>query len=99
MRVPLMADRLSPRPAASTEPGPLMKPDKTAQPTPPLSSQQSLRLPRFLSVEAVATQLEVSTKTVRRWIDSGELPVHRFGRQLRVSEADLGAFIARSRSS
>jgi excisionase family DNA binding protein len=97
--VPLMADRPHTRPAISAQPGRLMKPDKTAQPSPPLSSQQSLRLPRFLSVEAVATHLQVSTKTVRRWIDAGELPVHRLGRQLRVSEADLGAFVARSRSS
>jgi excisionase family DNA binding protein len=75
-----------------------MKPEKTAQPSSPLSSQQRLRLPRLFSVKAVAMQLGISTKTVRRWIDAGELPVHRFGRQLRISEADLAAFIACSRS-
>jgi excisionase family DNA binding protein len=76
-----------------------MKPDKTAQASPPPSSQQRLHLPRLFSVKAVAMQLAVSTKTVRRWIETGELPVHRLGRQLRVSETDLVVFIARSRSS
>ena len=49
------------------------------------------------SVDDVAEQLGVSSKTVRRWIAAGDLPVHRLGRQLRISEADLVAFIARSR--
>ena len=52
---------------------------------------------RLYAVDDVAEQLGVSTKTVRRWIAAGELPVHRLGRQLRISEADLVAFIARSR--
>ena len=49
------------------------------------------------AVDDVAEQLGVSTKTVRRWIAAGDLPVHRLGRQLRISEPDLVAFIARSR--
>jgi excisionase family DNA binding protein len=49
---------------------------------------------RFYSIDAVAELLGVSTKTVRRWIAAGDLPVHRLGRQLRISEADLAAFIA-----
>ena len=40
-----------------------------------------------------ADTLQVSTKTVRRWVQSGELIHHRFGRQLRISEIDLQAFI------
>ena len=55
-------------------------------------------LPRLFSINEVAAELDVSPKTVRRWIAAGELPVHRLGRQLRISEADLLAFIARSRS-
>ena len=51
----------------------------------------------FYSVDDVAEQLGVSTKTVRRWIAAGDLPVHRLGRQLRISEADLVAFIAQRR--
>ncbi len=43
--------------------------------------------------------LDVNPKTVRRWIATGLLPVHRLGRQIRISEPDLAAFIARSRCS
>ena len=53
--------------------------------------------PRFLSASAVAQQLGVSTKSVRRWIESGELHVHRFGRRLRIADEDLAAFIAMRR--
>lgn len=52
---------------------------------------------QLYSIETVAERLDVSTKTVRRWISAGELPVHQLGRQLRISEADLAAFVARSR--
>jgi len=54
-------------------------------------------LPRLLSIAKVAVQLDVSQKTVRRLIEAGELPVHDVGRQLRISETDLAAFLARSR--
>ena len=35
----------------------------------------------------------LSTRTVRRWIERGELPAHRLGRQLRISEKDLKIFL------
>ncbi|HWI25960.1 MAG TPA: helix-turn-helix domain-containing protein [Stellaceae bacterium] len=54
-------------------------------------------LPRLLSVESVAEVCGVSTKTVRRWLDRKLLPVHRLGRQLRIGEPDLAAFLMRSR--
>ena len=54
-------------------------------------------LTRFYTVAEVATLLAVSTRSVRRWIASGELLAHKFGRQVRISEADLGAFIDRRR--
>jgi len=44
---------------------------------------------RMLSVDDVATQLDISLKTVRRMIASGELRVHRIGRSIRISEADF----------
>jgi excisionase family DNA binding protein len=53
--------------------------------------------PRLLSVTAVAERLDLSTKTIRRCITAGTLPVHRLGRQLRVSEADLLAFLQQRR--
>lgn len=57
----------------------------------------SSRPPRMLGVAAVATLLEISTKTVRRWIQRGELRVHDLGRQLRISEDDLVAFLSQRR--
>jgi excisionase family DNA binding protein len=51
----------------------------------------------LLSVRAVAELLGVSTKTVRRLIGRGDLAAHRIGGSLRVSEADLRAYLARCR--
>ena len=48
---------------------------------------------RFLSVGDVAETLQVSEKTVRRWIDLGELVAHRFGRQLRIAPEDFEVFV------
>jgi excisionase family DNA binding protein len=55
------------------------------------------RAPHFFSVAKVAAILEVSAKTVRRWIARGDLRVHQLGRQLRIAEEDLMAFLARNR--
>ena len=52
----------------------------------------------LLKIPEVARRLDVSEKTVRRWIDRGELPVHRLGSSIRISEADLSAFLAQRRS-
>lgn len=50
---------------------------------------------RLLQVEDVAARLSISTKTVRRLIAAGKLRAIRLGRRaLRVSEADLQAYLA-----
>ena len=56
------------------------------------------RLTRLLAVTDVAERLGLSPKTVRRFIASQQLPVHRLGRALRVSEEDLAAFVDRRRT-
>jgi excisionase family DNA binding protein len=53
--------------------------------------------PRFFTIANVAESLSVSTRTVRRWLDAGELIAHRFNGVLRISDADLHAFLARHR--
>ena len=63
-----------------------------AEPRAPMS-----RVPRLLPIQEVAGQLRQSDKTVRRRIAEGELHVHRLGRQLRVSEEDLLAYMNRHR--
>lgn len=49
------------------------------------------------TVQQVAETLQVSDKQVRRWIASGDLVAHRLGRQLRIADADLRAFVAQRR--
>ncbi len=53
----------------------------------------------FRSVAGTAEYCDVSEKTVRRWIAAGDLPVHRFGRALRISEKDLEMFIRTRRDA
>ncbi|NQU71174.1 MAG: helix-turn-helix domain-containing protein [Rhodospirillales bacterium] len=48
----------------------------------------------MLTIADVADHCSVSVKTVRRWIAAGDLVAHRLGQQLRISEVDLGAFLA-----
>ena len=47
----------------------------------------------MLTVEDVAKQLKVHIKTVRHWINSGELEAMDIGRGYRISKPDLQAFI------
>ncbi len=56
------------------------------------SQQPSPGPKHFYSLSNVADRYDVSVRTVRRWVDAGELVAHRFGRQLRVSATDLAVF-------
>ena len=51
---------------------------------------------RFLTVKQVAERLNVSERTVWRWIRESRLKVKRFGRTVRISESDLIDLIDRS---
>ncbi len=53
--------------------------------------------PSLLTVRATADRLQVAEKTVRRLIAAGELPTHRIGGCVRVSEDDLLVFLSRAR--
>lgn len=57
-----------------------------SQPTPPI--------PDLLTVDDVARILRISTKTVRRRIETGDLPHIRHGRSIRVLQDDLTRYIA-----
>jgi len=52
---------------------------------------------RFYTIPEVANLLEVSSRTVRRWLDKGLLVAHRFNGLVRISEADLRAFLGAHR--
>ncbi|MDJ1372067.1 helix-turn-helix domain-containing protein [Gulosibacter molinativorax] len=46
----------------------------------------------LLTIEQAADFLQVSTKTIRRWIATGDLPARRFGgRAIRIRRADIEA--------
>lgn len=51
-------------------------------------------LSKHYSIKAVAESLDVSTRTIRRWIANDELVVHRVNGVIRIAEDDLRAFLA-----
>ncbi len=51
----------------------------------------------MLTKVEVAQRLQVSIKTIERWMASGDLPVHRFGKSVRISTADFRAFVDKTR--
>lgn len=66
-------------------------PEGVAMPT---RSPAKADLPhRLLTIQDVADILQVSQRSVRRWIDAGDLVAHRIGRQWRVGQGDLETFI------
>ncbi len=48
---------------------------------------------RFLTIPEVAETLQVSQRTVFRWMSEGLLPVVRVGKITRIRQADLEAFL------
>lgn len=55
---------------------------------------RSRQLIQFLTIRQVAEQLNVSTRTVRRWIAAEYLVIHRVGSVVRIADNDLRAFLA-----
>ncbi len=51
----------------------------------------------WLSTETAAKRLGITTRTLYRFINEGDLPAYRMGRVIRVQQADVDAFIDRSR--
>src|SRR5215207_4717713 len=48
---------------------------------------------QFLSLEDVASRLQVSDQTVRRWVKSGKLAAYKPGLEYRIRESDLAEFL------
>lgn len=53
--------------------------------------------PVWLSTAEAATRLGITPRTLYRFIDEGQLPAYRFGRVIRLQQAEVDAFIDRSR--
>jgi excisionase family DNA binding protein len=58
---------------------------------------KSPTLPKFYTIQEISDALDVSPRTVSRWIDSHELIAHGLGRLVRVADDDLRIFLARRR--
>ena len=52
----------------------------------------------FLTNAEVAERLKLSERTVRRWIESGDLKAHKIGGCVRISYRDFANFLERHRS-
>lgn len=62
------------------------------------SGTQRRPLTKLRTIEETADVLNVSPRTVRRLIDLGALPVHRFGRLVRIGDGDIAVLLAAARS-
>lgn len=47
----------------------------------------------WLSTGEAAKRMGVTTRTLYRFIDEGQVPAHRLGRVIRLKQADVDAFI------
>ena len=63
-------------------------------PSAPRGRQGGGSLPRYHTIKAVAEAVDVSPRTVKRWIANGDLVVHRINGVVRIAEGDLRAFLA-----
>ena len=59
--------------------------------------ERPIRTVELYTLSQIAHKAHVSIKTVRRLISRGELVTHRIGAQIRVSEDDWQAYLARRR--
>lgn len=56
-------------------------------------TSSTMRSHRLLSVRETAEFLNVSEKTVRRWIAAGHLRAHCLGRQWRITAEEIERFL------
>lgn len=53
---------------------------------------------RYYTLTEIADRLQVSWRTVQRWVKRGELKAHKLGTEWRVSESDMGRFLEERRN-
>jgi excisionase family DNA binding protein len=54
---------------------------------------------KFYTIQQIADFVDVSTRTVRRWIGNKLLVAHKINGLVRISETDFHAFLAAYRAS
>jgi excisionase family DNA binding protein len=55
--------------------------------------------PPLLTIDVVAERFDVNPRTVRRWIEQGDLSVVRVGSVVRITSDDLDRFIDKHRQT
>ncbi len=51
-------------------------------------------VPHWMSVQSAAAELEVTTRTIYRFINDGKLAAYRIGRVYRIRREDLDSFLS-----
>lgn len=51
----------------------------------------------WMSTQEAARRLGVTTRTLYRFVDEGQVPAYKLGRVFRLKESDVDEFIERSR--
>lgn len=64
-----------------------------ARPVPRMSARPSDELPRLLTISQLATYLNVSSKTVRRWVATRRIPCVRIGTRIRFEHGDIASWV------
>jgi excisionase family DNA binding protein len=57
------------------------------------NDKQEQPVSMWLSVQAAASELEVTTRTIYRFINDGKLAAYRIGRVYRIRRSDLDSFL------
>ena len=52
---------------------------------------------QFYDIQEVAKELDVSTRTIRRYIDDGKLTAFKIGNKVKIRPEDLDEFIENSK--
>jgi excisionase family DNA binding protein len=52
---------------------------------------------QWMSTQEAARRLGITTRTLYRFVDEGELPAYKMGRVFRLKRSDVDEFIERSR--
>lgn len=77
---------------------PLQRPTSKAASRTTGTDTRGRPLTKLRTIDETAELFSTSSRTVRRLINSGQLRVHRLGRSVRISDADIAAFLAVNRS-
>lgn len=52
----------------------------------------------FYTVASLARRLDLGQRTIRNYVESGEIPSYKFGRARRIDPQDVDSWLARRRS-